>query len=199
METQPFIIQGSSPVPTKIFYPQQTVRCISPAVFRGQLARDIACLLDVDDEVTSWSCFSEVFHSGEESYRPDLIVEREQGRFVFQAIEGSEAVQPWLPDAVRSAGLEFRLLTRDDLPAVRLRNAKDLLRYARYEVTLDDRVRLLAALDDHGSLTVGECLSVFRKVLPIPGLASLVLARVVTVDLDEKLIGPETIVRRFRA
>lgn len=198
MEILPRVAQCASSIPTKIFYPQQTVRCFGTASFRSQLARDIACLLDVDDGVTSWSCLDEPFRYDGEVHFPDLVVEREGCRTIIEADERSGAVPIWLASAVHSAGYEFQVLRRDDLPALRLRNAKDLLRYSRYEVTLDDRIRLLAALDEHGNLTVAECLSAFRKASPIPGLASLALARFITMDLDEKLIGPETIVRRYR-
>ena len=198
MEILPFAAQSAASIPTKVFYPQQTVRCSGPAVFRNQLSRDIACLLDVDDSVTSWSCVAETFLHDGESYAADLVVERENCRTIVQADEQSKTVPTWLASAVHRAGYEFQAQTRDDLPLIRLRNAKDLLRYARYEVALDDRIRLLAALDEHGNLTIAECLSAFRNVPPIPGLASLALARLVTMDLDDKLIGPETIVRRYR-
>jgi hypothetical protein len=72
------------------------------------------------------------------------------------------------------------------------------LRYARHEAALSDRIRLLAALDEYSSLTVAEALIVFRETKPVAGLASMVLHRFVTMDLDERLIGPETIVRRKR-
>ncbi|WP_210388408.1 hypothetical protein [Mesorhizobium caraganae] len=74
----------------------------------------------------------------------------------------------------------------------------DLLRYARWHCPLGDRVRLLAALDEHGSLTVAECLAAFHETVPIAGLSSLVLRRFVEIDLDEARIGPETAVRRIR-
>lgn len=198
MEAQPFSIRGLTRVPTKIFYPQQTVRCVGPAAFRNQLARDVACLLDLDEDVTSWSCFSEVFSHGSESFRPDLVVDRENSCAIIQANDRFHPAPSWLPEAVLKAGYQYQLLAQADLPAIRLRNAKDLLRYARYDVPLDDRVRLLAALDEHGTLTVAECLTAFRSVSPLPGLASLILGRIVTVDLDEILIGPETAVRRHR-
>jgi len=111
---------------------------------------------------------------------------------------GSKDVPNWVEDVVQAEGLGYQAWTGDDLPAVRLRNARDLLRYARYEASLDDRVRLLAALDENGSLAVVETLSVFRSVPPIAGLASLILARIITIDLDDALIGPESIVRRYR-
>ncbi|UIK14457.1 hypothetical protein LZK80_36660 (plasmid) [Rhizobium leguminosarum] len=72
------------------------------------------------------------------------------------------------------------------------------MRYARHEAALSDRIRLLAALDEYSGLTVAEALGVFRETKPVAGLASMVLQRFVTMDLDERLIGPETIVRRKR-
>lgn len=198
MEILPIVANGASSIPTKIFYPRQTVRCSGPATFRNQLARDIACLLDVDDSVTSWSCLGEALKHDSEVFFPDLVVQREGRPIIIQANEKSEETPVWLPDAARSAGYEFQRLNRDDLPAIRLRNSKDLVRYAGYEVSLDDRVRLLAALEDQGTLTLSECLPAFRSIPAIPGLASLILSRVVTVDLDDALISPETVVRRYR-
>jgi len=37
----------------KKFLPKATVRCPADPVFRTQLARDLACLLDVDDNVAA--------------------------------------------------------------------------------------------------------------------------------------------------
>ncbi|ASW06409.1 hypothetical protein CKA34_11265 [Rhizobium sp. 11515TR] len=79
----------------------------------------------------------------------------------------------------------------------RLQNARDLLRYAKYHTPLGDRIRLLAALEQEGSATVAECLSVFREISPMAGLSSLILNRFVTVDLDAELISPHTVVRVF--
>ncbi|WP_246688925.1 hypothetical protein [Mesorhizobium sp. WSM4310] len=63
---------------------------------------------------------------------------------------------------------------------------------------MGDRIRLLGALDEAGSVSVGECLAAFRETVPIAGLSSLVLHRFVEIDLDEARIGPETAVRRIR-
>ncbi|WP_245330996.1 hypothetical protein [Mesorhizobium sophorae] len=63
---------------------------------------------------------------------------------------------------------------------------------------MGDRIRLLGALDEAGSLSVGECLPAFRETRPMAGLASLVLQRFVEVELDQARIGPETAVRRRR-
>lgn len=79
----------------------------------------------------------------------------------------------------------------------RLKNAKDLLRYANYNVSLGDRLRLLSALDEHGTLTVAESLTAFSETMPVAGLAVMILHGFIEVDLDASLIGPETTVRRI--
>ncbi len=190
---------SSQLVPTssaKIFHPLNTVRCVGPAVFKSQLSRDVGCLLDVDDAVVSWSCLPLKLAHGSESCCPDFLVEREDGTAVV--VVGPLALPEWLRAAIGSSGRRLEMYARNDLPVIRLRNAKDILRYARYDVPLDDRVRLLAALDENGSLTVAESMTVFRSIPPIAGLASLVLSRFVSIDLDSAPIGPETTVRRIR-
>ena len=181
----------------KIFHPLHTVRCTGPAVFRNQLARDVACLLDVDEDVTSWSCLPGAYSYGGESYRPDFIAER-YGRSTVVDVAAVGERPVWLKDVVTAAGHCLETFERGDLPVIRLKNGRDLLRYARYEVGLDDRVRLMAALDENGSLTVAECMPAFRAIPPMAGLASLILSRFVTIDLDHAPIGPETNVRRLR-
>ncbi len=79
-----------------------------------------------------------------------------------------------------------------------LQNARDLLRYQGHRVPLGDRVRLLACLDEHGSLTLSECLQIIRETQPVAAVASLILQRLLVVELDSALIGPETLVRRIR-
>lgn len=184
-------------VPTQVFHPLYSVRGTGQLVFRNQLVRDVACLLDVDASVLTWSCKSVSFAVDGEIYRPDFVVERDDGILVIDVSDGEECPVS-LAGVVRSQGYLFKTLGRADVPAIRLRNAKDLLRYARYDVTLDDRVRLLAALDENGTLTVAECLPAFKTIPPIAGLASLILSRFVAVDIDDALIGPETTVRRHR-
>ncbi|WP_132565301.1 hypothetical protein [Rhizobium sullae] len=94
----------------------------------------------------------------------------------------------------------YRVVDRSEIyDGFRLRNAKDLLRYAGHNVPLGDRVRLLSVLDEHGPLSFGDCLRVVRETHPVPALASLILQGLLEVELDEALIGPETMVRRIRA
>jgi hypothetical protein len=107
-----------------------------------------------------------------------------------------ELVPKWLREGDFDGDYRCEFVTRAMLPAIRLRNAKELLRYARYDVALSDRIRLLAALDEYSSMTLAEAITAFQETKPVAGLASLVLQRFVSIDLDDELIGPETIVRR---
>ena len=66
---------------------------------------------------------------------------------------------PWVTPIAESMGHQYRPVAMADLEAgFRFRNAKDLLRYGFYRPPLGDRIRLLAALDEMGSLTVAECM-----------------------------------------
>ncbi|WP_312360147.1 hypothetical protein [Agrobacterium sp.] len=180
----------------QIFYPSATIRCEGPAIFRSQFTRDVACLLDVDDAIAEWRCQSLSFRDGTESYRPDFIVKADDSIVVIDAV--TDSTPAWIKGVVCQNGYIYRQMRQTDLPSIRLKNVKDLLRYGRFQVSLDDRIRLLAALDEHGTLTVAECLCVVRETRPIAGLASMVLNRFIDIDLDEELIGPESTVRRRR-
>lgn len=193
-----FSSSNAQPNSVQIFYPLSTVRCDGPVLFRDQLARDIGCILDVDNDVVSWSCRSTALSRDSQIYRPDFLVRRARSSFLLDGLR-EEAAPEWAPSAALSAGLEYKQVDPRSLPRVRLKNAKDLLRYARYEAALSDRIRLLAALDECSTLTVAEALMVFRETKPMAGLASMVLHRFISMDLDERLIGPETIVRRALA
>ncbi len=183
--------------PVEVFYPLSTVRCIGPVLFRDQLARDIACLLDVDDNVISWSCRSLSLSKDGQTYKPDFMVEKTDVRIAVDGVREDRAPD-WAQEKSIDAGFPYEVIEPSALPRIRLKNAKDLLRYARYEAPLSDRVRLLATLEEYSSLTLAEALIVFREIKPVAGLASMVLQRFVTMDLDDRLIGPETIVRRKR-
>lgn len=195
-------VEPSSSQPLKpfargqIFYPSATIRCDGPAIFRSQFARDVACLLDIDDAVGEWGCQSMSFRNGAATYRPDFVAKVDQEIVVIDAV--TDETPLWMIDVVRQTGYKYEAVRRHELPSVRLKNAKDLLRYGKFQAGLEDRVRLLAALEEHGTLTLAECLSAFRETRPIAGLASMVLNRFIDIDLDDALIGPESTVRRRR-
>lgn len=182
---------------TPTFYPRGTVRCAGTPLFRRQLARDLGCLLDVDPDVNEWSCLPLVLRNDGRSHVPDFMVSGGQGAWLIDAAECTP--EPWVEEAARREGFRYGWKSADEIRAgARLANARDLLRYASWSCPLGDRVRLLAALDENGSIPVAECLAAFRETPPIAGLSSLILHRFVEVDLDEARIGPETLVRRCR-
>ena len=185
---------------SRFFYPLATIKCEGSPVFRTQDARDFACLLDLDPEVGRWTCDAVSLQMGSVSYQTDFLVTSTEGRS-FLADVGREKPTPpdWVEVAADRAGHGYRPVAMSDFAdSKRLRNAKDLLRYGFYRCPLGDRIRILAALDEMGSLTVAEAMSAFREGRPMGCLASLIFQGFLEVDLDDTLIGPETVVRRIR-
>lgn len=186
----------------KSFFPLGTVKCDGAAEFRSQIARDVACLLDVDRDIHSWSCNPPSFLISDKSYACDFVVVDVFGvETVIDAPDRDGGPEPAdIEVAAKRAGFGYRRHLRDEVySGSRLRNAKDLLRYADYVVPLGDRLKLLAALEEHGTLTVAECLGAFTETRPVGGFASMVLHGSLEVDLDDGLIGPGTAVRRITA
>lgn len=170
------------------FYPRGTVRCVGQPVFRTQAARDLACLLDVDPNVSSWSCLSLPLKSGKCTHIPDLTATTDDGIFLIDA-----AVPPdWVPHAADLAGFRYEL-DRYCGQEQRQANAKDLLRYCNFIVPLGDRVRLLAILDEHGPLPLSDCMQIARPGSDgVAVVAAMALHRLIDIDLDSGPIGPET-------
>jgi hypothetical protein len=112
-------------------------------------------------------------------------------------MDASDHANGVIEEAAAAAGLAYEVVNREQRErGWRLRNARDLLRYGNYRCPLGDRIRVMAALDEAGSFSIAEGLSLFREIAPMAGLASLTLQRIVSLELDEALIGPETCVRR---
>ncbi|APH72871.1 hypothetical protein [Aquibium oceanicum] len=199
---QPDPLQG--PIPTKtgiasnLFRPFGTVRCQGAPSFRTQLARDLACLLDVDDDVAAWSCLPAVLARDDQSHVPDFLVRRGARHELVDA--GSGPGYGWLSHEAEERGCAYVVVDSAVVrEGFRLANARDLLRYARWECPLGDRIRLLAGLEENGTLGVAECLGAFRETRPITGLAALALRRFVSIDIDSAPIGPNTSVRLWTA
>jgi hypothetical protein len=182
------------------FHPRGTHRCVGAPVFRSQLARDLACLLDLDPPVREWSCLPITLGWSDTVHVPDFMVVRGKGATLVDAVEGVDApLAGWIEAEAVRLGYAYERVGADEIEAgARLANARDLLRYASWQCPLGDRVRLLAALDENGQLTISECLPAFRETVPIAGLSSLILHRFVEVELDDARISPETPVRRCR-
>lgn len=180
------------------FYPRNTVRCSGDPMFRTQLARNLGCVLDVDRHVVAWLCLPAELKAEIGPHVPDVMVDYDDGRRVFMDTVEQEG-SPDITEAAAIAGIRHRFVTRKEIEAgYRLQNARDLLRYANYRTPLNDRVRLLAALDEMGSLSVADTFPLFGEVKPMTGIAWMVLHRMIAIELDDEIIGPETAIRRYQ-
>lgn len=185
----------------RTFHPTATVKCEGASVFRSQAARDAACLFDVNPSISSWHCMPMSLDYGGGVHIPDFGVLNEDGGRLL--VDASDKVMPVdskkIEATAETHGIRYRRLVAEEVyDGARLQNAKDLLRYGGSVLALGDRLRLLAALDENGNLTVAECLAAFTETRPVAGLAQMILRGFVEVDLDIELIGPETMVRRIR-
>jgi hypothetical protein len=187
-------------VPDGVFHPISAFKCVGPARFRTQTARDAARLFDVDLGIASWSCQSFPLLIREPPHYPDFSLVTADGETVHvDVFDRKDILSPEEVSISFKSGNSYRVVTHGDLGnSHRLQNARDLLRYANHRTPLGDRVLLLRILEEHGSLALSECLTVFRETRPMAGLASLILNGFVEVDLDQALLGPETLVRRIR-
>ncbi len=152
--------------------------------------------MDVDADVSFWRC-QPLRHRGHtELGTPDFLVCRGDGSTFYLDAPDRKPSETLFRERLDG---EYRQLSDDEVyDGFRLQNARDLLRYAKWRTGLGDRVRLLAALDEHGSLSFAECLGAIQETKPVAGVAALILAGLLDVDLDGALLGPETMVRRIR-
>jgi hypothetical protein len=183
------------------FSPRGSVRCDGPPLFRTQAARDLACLLDVDPDVEAWTCLPTALDHAAGTHVPDFAVTRSAGTVLMDAVPLDAEILPpaWVSTAAEHAGYGYERHAEVDLrEGFRLDNARDLLRYASYRVTLGDRVRLLTLLEEQGPMPLAVCMQVIRDSRDaIAVIAAMALRRFVGIDLDEARIGPETRVSRF--
>ncbi len=174
-----------------------TVRSVGSLAFKSELARDYACLLDVDDQLGSWTC-GPIFRDADgEQFTADFGVNYGTHIEIVTIENPGQRLPTWLPQRIYDLGNRYRHVDRSAIPPVRLQNAKDLLQYARVTVSLSDRVRLLSTLDEHGSLSLADCQSINMTARAVPVVASLFLHRFIVFDnIDEHLLGPDSRVRR---
>ena len=189
----------SLPLPT-VIGPRSTIRCVGRPMFKTQAARDMACLLDVDHDVVAWTTLVAPAALDGVAIPADLKVEYPDRRELL--VVGDDAL-PLVDEHIRVAqshGYVVRAVEPQGLQGHRLENARELLRYAKWTVSLSDRVRLLALLDQEGSLPLADCMSAIRSGRdPIAAIAALCLHRFVEIDLDSGRIGPQTRIAPFRA
>ena len=177
------------------FGPPGTVFCRGRPIFRSQLARDLGLLLDLDRSVVEWSCLPQIVEladsSGEIIERvPDFLVLdiEDRSRFVDAGAARLKPVDP----LVAHQSVSVDEIRRE--PA--LTNARQMMRYANRVVSLGDRVRLLAWLEEMSPITLIEAASAMRESAePVGAVIALALKRVVSIDWQESSIGPETQVR----
>jgi len=180
------------------YFPFNTLKCVGVPLYRSQSARDYACLLDLDPEVLGWQCFTNLFADDtiDRKFTIDFIVETKHDCTMVEIWEKSPGDTFWVRDAATRAGYSYQAVCMPEIrKQPRLQNAKDLIRYAGYDAPLGDRIRLSAALGDMGSMTLAECLVAVRDGRPMQTMAALILQGHVEVDLDEALLGSDTIVR----
>ncbi len=183
------------------FSGRPTVKGPNRPVFRSKAAADLSCILDVDPLVMSWSCLVAPITSQEGRYTPDFLMTEIDGALWLLDAPGKKLPHDKnaMSELAAKQGARYRLFERSEIyGGFRLQNAKDLLRYVSHGVPLGDRMRVLAALDEHGSLPFGDCLGIVRETQPVAALASMILQGFLEVELDEALLGPETMVRRIR-
>lgn len=170
-------------------------------VFRSKPAADLSCLLDIDPRIQSWSCLIPAPTSWEGGYTPDFLMTETDG--TLWLLDAPDKNVPnddlAMSEMAGKQGAQYRRFQASEIyDGFRLQNAKDLLRYVSHGIPLGDRMRVLAALDEHGSLPFADCLGIIRETQPVAGLASMILRGFLEVELDEALLGPETMVRRIR-
>lgn len=177
-----------------------TVRCVGPACFRTQAARDLACLLDVDRLVRSWRCLPLVLAHRGLAHVPDFLVARADATVLIDAgLSSSQRPLDWCREAAEKQGFRYERYVHKPNLRWRLENARDLLTYASSPIPLRERLLLLTCLDEHRTLPLCVCMHVIRdNPDPIGILAAMALHRFIEIDLDDGHIGPETRVSRFR-
>lgn len=180
-------------------FPVATLKCIGRPLYRSRDARDYASLLDIDTSVISWRCVTHAVTDdiGARKYFVDFAVETEDSHLLVEVCPGTVGDTKWISRVAESFGYDYRAVVMPELrKGARLQNVRDLFRYAGSDVPLGDRIRILAALDEMGSMTLAECLAVVREDRPMRAVASMILCGVLEVDLDSALLGPDTAVRR---
>lgn len=165
------------------------LRCRGEVVLPSALALDVAQQLDVDPDVEHWRCRVPF---GDEGLIADFATYGARGEelLILRSAVSDIDDRTSLPRCAR-------FVSASDVDPVRGENARLILPYARWRVSLDDRIRLLAVLDEEGSVSLGECLAIFRNTArPIAAVASLALARVVDLELDTPLGSRTRVIRR---
>lgn len=184
------------------FTPRNTVRCNEAAIFRTKAARHAACLLDADPFVLSWSCLPRLISWKDGQHVPDFLVKKSSGiAYIDVTPVTGNAPPSWMPEAAKAQGWRYEVMSEASFAdGCRLANAQEMLRYAAFDVSLGDRVRVLSFLEEHGPAPLATCMTVIRNGQdPVGVLAALALRRFIDIEIDEALLGPDTRVSCFRS
>ena len=205
MRTESTHVAGDDPCVFKHYrpyYPFATLKCVGRPLYRSREARDYACLLDVDTKVSAWRCVPQpiIHDSGAGNLRRhyvDFAVETRCEALLVDVCGTNAVNATWIAEAAKKQGYRYQAVSFPELAGcTRLQNAKDLLRYAGYCAPLGDRIRILAALEEMGAMTLAECLSVVRESKAMATVATMILMGILDVGLDEALLSPDSVVRR---
>ncbi|MBY5439068.1 hypothetical protein [Rhizobium leguminosarum] len=185
-------------------FPSSTAKCRGRTLYRSQEASDYACILELDPAVIYWRCVTQPIANDSGARKPrhryvDFAVCTSDETLLVDVWRGVPEVITWLPGVAASLGYRYQAISISEVNPTRLQNARDLVRYSGREATLGDRIRLLAGLDEMGSMSLAECLGAVREGAPMRTIAGMILKGYLEVDLDERLLGPDTIVRRARS
>lgn len=182
--------------------PSVTIKCFGVTAYRSRAARDYACLLDFDPSVLWWRCRTDpvINHDAAEGsppYNVDFLVESLSARLLVEVVENDCPIAPWVEEAAARKGLRYkRIMASEFTGSIRLRNVRDLLQYAGWNVPLGDRIRVLTVLDEMGALTLSDCLSVVQDGRPLQTIVAMIVDGTVEIDIDDAPLSPDAIVRR---
>lgn len=171
------------------------------SIVRGKRVIMLACWTWIP-KVSAWRCMPQPIINDSGARNPrhhyiDFAVETENEALLVDIRPRDTGTVGWIARLAEKQGYRYLAVSFSEfVGAPRIQNAKDLIRYAGYDAPLGDRIRILAALEEMGTLTLAECLSVVRESKPMPTIATMILRNILEVDLDEALLGPETVVRR---
>ncbi len=184
-------------------FPSTTLKCVGPTLYRSHHATGYACLLDLDPEVVSWRCVTRPIADDSYGDEPghhfvDFAVQTAHETLLVDVWRAEPDLISWLPRVASQQGFRYQAVSFSSLNPVRLQNARDLIRYANRESTLGDRIRILAGLE-MGSMSLAECLAAVREGRPMASIAHMILRGLIEVELDDQLLGPDTVVRRARS
>lgn len=186
-------------------FPSATAKCRGWTLYRSQEASDYACILELDPTVIHWRCVTRPFVNDSGARKPhyrfvDFAVKTtNEETLLIDIWRGTPDIIQWLPGVAARLGYRYQAISIFDVNPVRLQNARDLVRYAGWEATLGDRIRILAGLEEMGSLTLAECLGAVREGRAMASIASMILSGQLEVDLDDRLLGPDSVVRATRS